>query len=724
MAAPAVRPREAPVTDTGGPAWFSWRTPGGLFEPFCAGWQAADGQPFVLRLARAQAAEMAAARPVIEPGERIVGDWGFNPIVSGRETPFGNGIRLDRGAAEARRREHPEQAAAIDALVEEWATWLRDNPRRRPLTCHASLALERVLEWGLDGMLAHVERHRARNVTGPGELADWYEALAVTVRGMSDFVLAHAAAVEQAGRSGESLRWLAHGAPRTFAEAVQLFYLVFLLAGHDSPGPIDRLLGPALARDADLPGDEAQALIDALWLKMAAKTAYGATLGGQLPDGGDAVNDVSYLCLEAIDRLRLLSPRTTVRWHSAIDPAFWRRAVEVNAAGAGYPSFVNDHAVVAAALARGRTLAEAREYTFVGCGQVFPHGRGHGSYEDVVINGARPFELALHNGRDPRTGEQLGPATGEPAELTNYAAFEAACRAQMDAHLTACIEHVNRRRAENVGQAFDLIRSLLTASCVERGLDWHGGGAEASEGMVDVVGLTTWIDSLLAVRHGVFEQGRLTLPELVAVLDSDWAEAEPLRRWFLRELPKFGNGDDAADDFAAAESARVDAHIRSHRTVFGGPWGLDVIGWSGAVAFGEQTGATPDGRRRGESLADCAGPAQGRNRQGLGTTLGACLRLPHATAHGPLAVSLRFPREAVDGVKGVDALQAVIETYFRGGGQQLQISVASTEELRAAQADPAAYDWLIVRVGGFNARFAELDRRWQDDLIARSEMGL
>jgi len=172
---------------------------------------------------------------------------------------------------------------------------------------------------------------------------------------------------------------------------------------------------------------------------------------------------------------------------------------------------------------------------------------------------------------------------------------------------------------------------------------------------------------------------------------------------------------------AAGELDRVNRHVRSHRTVFGCPWGVDVIGWSGALELGRHTGATPDGRRRGESLADCAGPAQGRNACGLTATLNSVLKLPHDHVHGPLVLSLRFPPGAVTGTGGVKRLRAVVETYFRGGGQDLQISIAGTDEMKAAREHPEAHRDLMVRIGGFSAYFVHLDPAFQDDMIARSE---
>jgi formate C-acetyltransferase len=96
--------------------------------------------------------------------------------------------------------------------------------------------------------------------------------------------------------------------------------------------------------------------------------------------------------------------------------------------------------------------------------------------------------------------------------------------------------------------------------------------------------------------------------------------------------------------------------------------------------------------------------------------------LPHGRTHGPLALSLRFTRSSLADADSHAKLRAAIETYFSQGGQQLQISAAGTEEMRAAQTNPEAHRNLVVRVGGFNAYYVELDRKWQEDMIARTEM--
>jgi len=709
-------------------------------EPFHEAWIEGEGMDDRVRFARSQKAELIAARPVIKPGELIIGNNALSPVVTSMSTPFQTGIRLNGQRLESVKADHPDASGRIAEIETYWEAWLAENRPHLPLTCHSSLAWERGLTLGLAGMREYVNSCRRAQMATRPECEPWYEGLFHALDGISGAIEAHARSARKAAEEADTFerrvelehiasvcQSIAHDRPQSFHEAVQLFYLLFLICGHDSPGPIDRYLYPFLKQDLErgvICRDEAQEILDCLWLKFEEKTAYGATIGGQLPDGSDASNELSLMCVSSIKRLRLLSPRTALRWHPGISPELFRAACDCVASGATYPAFVNDEAVIPAMLERGVFLEHARDYTFVGCGQVYPHGRGHGNYEDVVINSAKPLEWALNNGVDPVSGETRGPATGSPESFQSFDDFEEAYQRQMDHHISESIESINERRSRIAGRSFDFLRSLFSYSCVERGLDWHEGGTDYSEGMVDMVGLTTVTDSLIAVKQGVFEEKAITLSRLVEILNRDWEDAEPIRLFLLRRMPKFGNDSDEGDLPTVAEVGRVNEHIKTHKTVFGGPWGMDIIGWSGAVMYGRQTGATPDGRRRGEAVADCAGPAQGRNVSGLTSTLMSTAKLPHRAAHGPLALSLRFPKDVVRGEDGATRLGQVIEVYFREGGQQVQISIASTEDMKAAQRNPEAYESLMVRVGGFSAYFTKLDRGFQDDMIARSELAV
>ncbi len=688
-------------------------------EPFHAAWLAHDDAPFPLRLAHAQAAWRAAVRPVITPDAFIIGTPPSPAIISYPTGVFAWDFRLDPALAPG----HPDG----EAIVAYWQAWLAQRPAPNlpdlaglahtlwcsGLSCHSTQDYGLALEVGIDGLHARVDAHASAHP----EAADWYAALHVTLDGVSAYIAAHAI-----GEYAADCRHIAHHPPATFHQAAQLFEFLFLLNGHDSPGRLDQFLWPALARElavGSLTLDAAQEIVDGLYLQLAERYCYGATLGGQLPEGGDATNPLTWLCLNSIRRLRLLSPRTALRWHRGTPDDLFAATVHSIAGGATYPTLVNDETVLPGMTRRGATPEHARDYTFCGCGQVIPHGRAYGAYEDVILNGAKPLTLALHDGRDECTGAQLGPRTG--TDYPTFAALEEAVWTQCTALLTRGIAATNAVRAWGAARVPDYLRSLLTHSCVERGLDWRAGGADYHDGMVDVVGLTTLCDALLVLDRVVYQEKRLTLSAFTALLDADWAGDEALRNYCLREVPKFGNEDPAADGLLRRWLTRLNEWLFAQRTTFGGRWGLDIIGWSGAVYLGAGTGATPDGRRAGEALADCAGPAQGRDKNGVTAVLNSMLTLPAADTHGPLALNLRVPADAVRTEDGEARLAALLRSYLERGGMHLQVTVADAAVLHAAQADPDAHRDLLVRVGGFSAYFVELEARFQQDMLRRTE---
>ncbi|MHB9133183.1 MAG: pyruvate formate lyase family protein [Armatimonadota bacterium] len=707
-------------------------------EPFHDAWMTHADAPFRVRLAYAQGAWRAAVQPALVPGHLVLGTPPPQTVISYQTGVFAWDFHLNEALAT---NDHTRE------IVEYWKAWLAERPKPElpagmehlgavlgitGICCHSTQDYGLAIEGGLDGLRRQIAEARPRHP----EAAEWYDASEIALDGVAGYIQAHADAAERAAagaKGAQAAEWrllaancrhIASSPPATFLQAVQLFYFLFMLNGHDSPGRIDQYLYPPLQRELEagtITLEAAQEIVDCLYIKLAEHICYGATIGGQLPEGGDATNALSWLCLHSIRRLRLLSPRTALRWHREMPEEFFAAAVHSIATGATFPAIVNDEVVVPGMMRRGALEEHARDYTFCGCGQVTPAGRAYGSYEDLILNAAKLLTYALHDGRDEQSGIQIGLRTGEPAAFATFAELEQAVWAQCEALLTTGITATNAMRRWAADQVPDFLRSVVTHSCVERGRDWRAGGADYHEGMVDVVGLTTLADSLTAIKRLVYDQQKLSLPELTAILDQNWAGAEELFAECLLRQPKFGNEDPEADDMLCRWLTRINDWLFTQRTEFGGPWGIDIIGWSGAVILGEATGATPDGRRAGEALADCAGPAQGRDRSGITAVLNSMVKIPTCQVHGPLALSLRIPANAVETPEGEANLAALLRGYLERGGQHLQITIASAEEMRAAQLTPEQHRDLIVRVGGFSAYFVQLEQRFQVDMIRRTE---
>jgi len=711
-------------------------------EPFHDVWMANPDKPFDIRLAMAQAAWRASVHPVPEPHQLFAGSLLPQSIIRYATGVFEWDFILDESLA--------PQNPRGDGIVSYWKAYLESRPPRGKyenpsdafhhtfqifhMSCHSTMDFSMVMEGGINALREKVRNHMPLHP----ESAEWYEAVHIALDGACRYIRAHADAYEAAAATAEPAlaaeysaiaaicRNLADGnAPASFREACQLFWFLFYLNGHDSPGRIDRYLGPALQRDLDhgvLTMEEAQELCDCLYCKMAKQVAYGSTLGGQTPEGGDSTNAMTWLCLNSIRRLKLLSPRTALRVHKHTPPALLEEALRTCAEGATYPTFVNDEAVLPTMLCRGSSLEDARDYTFCGCGQVVHNGKAFGGHEELVLNAPKLLNLTLHRGKDELTGEAMGLDAGGIAMFETYEDLEFAVLRQITHALALMTEEIRLARQWGARYIPDFLRSALVHGCVENGKDFRRGGAKYHAGMMDVVGVTTLSDSLAAIRRVVFEDHICTLQELSDAMDANWEGHEDLYQACLH-APKFGNDDDAADLLNAKLVHYISDDLYRRDTLFGGHWGIDINGWSGAVELGAYTGATPDGRRRGEPLADCAGPAQGRDVCGATAVLHSMAKLPFAETHGPLVLSMKFSPRTVLG-ENLPRLRDLLKTYFSMGGMQFQPTVVNADDLRAARENPEAWRDLIVRVGGFSARFVDLLPPWQEDMIRRTENGL
>jgi len=86
---------------------------------------------------------------------------------------------------------------------------------------------------------------------------------------------------------------------------------------------------------------------------------------------------------------------------------------------------------------------------------------------------------------------------------------------------------------------------------------------------------------------------------------------------------------------------------------------------------------------------------------------------------GPL--DLRVARRLVEGEEGTARMAALIRSFVDSGGAMMTLTVADTEELRAAQREPDKYASLRVRMGGWSAYFTMLSRGQQEHHIRRQE---
>ncbi len=529
----------------------------------------------------------------------------------------------------------------------------------------------------------------------------------------------------------EMMQHLASQPPRTFWEAVQMTWIAHTIFQFDERwamalGRLDQFLWPFYQADraaGRVTQEDAQTLLDHLFAKL---TGLGGdvqniAIGGLTPAGEDATNELSFMILEACKRIGRPGGNITARVHKGTPNQFLIKCAEVIRTGVGYPAMFNDEIEVPALVAQGYPLAEARDYCFVGCIEVFIPGR-HAPWADSRFNLLRCLNLVIYNGIDSISGKQLGPATGEPATWEEFfAAYNAQLAHAVAAHAKA-IDNMEAACQANPAEYTSPYMSALTADCIDRGRDVNDGGARypANHGIA-AMGIGVTADALAAVRQFVYEQKRFTLDELRTMLSANFEGYAAERQLLLKGGPKYGNNDDRVDQLAVAVTEAVGTECLKYRTPQGGQYWALMAANVNNIHAGREVGATPDGRLALEPLSDAASPTFGRDLKGPTAVIRSVAKLPYHLCPGGNVINMKLHPSSLQGNAGLANVAAMIRTCFDLGGIQLQFNTTDREVLKAAMERPQEYEGLVVRVSGFSAQFVYLDKSVKDDILARTE---
>lgn len=604
----------------------------------------------------------------------------------------------------------------------------------------AMLDYDRLLQQGLPGLRANVAARLA--AASSEDAASFYRALLILLDTLTNSAryLARQArlAVDQAdaaddaeqfSRIADTLEALAVRAPASLHEAIQLVYLyTFHATLQCNYGRMDVYLGDFLA--ADLAAGRTtrdQALDDlcSFWQMMPSfeanlervKFDLRVIVGGRGRRNPTAADAFALLAMDASDRVRGIVPQLSLRCTRDMNPIVYRRALDLIGSGATYPILYNDDVNIPA-LMQAFTIDEAtaEQYVPFGCGEIVLDHHSFGT-PNALINLPKALELALHDGCDPVTGERSGPATGA---ATGFATFEDVWQAygRQVEYFTAAAAEFQDLAYRIVGEeAAFLGFSLLYDDCLERGKPLFSGGAAHLGGTYETYGNVTVSDSLTAIRHCVYERGLLTLAEVIGALDTDFTGAEALRKT-LRAAPKFGNDDAVADGMALRVQQHVGSITRSQRERTRlDSFLMAAINNSAHILLGRLTAASADGRRAGEPLTNGYTATNGQEKNGLTALLNSMSKLD-ARLHAGITHNLKLARSLFTTHRA--ALDMLLKTYFECGGTQAMITTLHHDDLRAALDHPEQYAHLIVRVGGFSARFIDLPPDTQREIIQRT----
>jgi len=613
-------------------------------------------------------------------------------------------------------------------------------------TDHMAIDNEKLLAIGVEGFIKEIQdRLASLDASNPDaqEARDFYRACTIALEGVIALAQRYAAearrlaAKENRKRRRAELERIAEVCERVpakpardFWEAVQSVWFLHLAfraeVGLMSVGRPDQYLYPfyeADRRSGRLSRQQARTLLQCWFIKLNElfTLPQGLIVGGQDAEGRECSNRLSHLMLEAAEGLRMVNPSIAVAWNGRTPRPLMLRAARMMARGLGHPAIFNDEVIIPGLVQAGVAERDARRYIHSTCVEITPVACSNIWIAHGYINLAKALELALHDGTDPVTGETAGPRTGAPECFRSLDDLIAAYQAQLAEMIRRNAEYMDEARNRARRQQRQPLLSPFVHDCLERGKDLSNGGGRYNFTYPQAVGSANVVDSLMVIKHFVFDTKQLTLPQLVEICDRDYQGAEDWRLRFVNHPAKWGNDLDEVDALARRLVEFWYSEVTKYTNPLGGQYRPGFLCFIYHGIFGKQTGATPDGRRALTPLADSMGAVQGRDRNGPTALLCSVNRLDFVPANGGMVLNLKFSPSAVRGAQGAEKLCDLLETYLRNGGFQVQVNVVDKETLIDAKRHPERWRGLVVRVGGYCDYFTALDPALQDELIARTE---
>lgn len=601
---------------------------------------------------------------------------------------------------------------------------------------HYAPNYEHFLKNGIDGTIKNIDISLEKYADDT-QKTDFLRAARKTMQAMSIVFEQYADEAEKLGlcEAAQCCRYIAHKAPTTFAQALQLMFMTHILFIYEGRyamalGRMDQFLYPYYEADkaaGRITREDAEDLVACAFYKFSEHTTLlggddvvNIAIGGVKPeDGSDAVNELSYIILNAVNDAHIPGPNLSARISKHTSADFIDECLKVVGTGLGYPAMMNDEVNIAALERYGYKKEDCRNYCMVGCIENFLQGK-QPPWTDDRYNSPKYIELALNNGVDMLSGKQIGPQTGEASEFLTMEQFMTALDEQMRYGAKCYMEHQHSHYKDPVNYQSPFL-SCFCDGCIESGIDINAGGAEyPSAHGACCMGIGTMADCLAAIEKLVYNDKVMTLSQMVDILKANFEGYEKERAMMLA-CPKYGNNDDFADKYA---KWFIDEHydiFKDYKTVDGGPIYIAIASNIQNISAGNCIAATPDGRFSQSEVSDAASPMHGMDKHGPTAALLSLAKPDYTKSATGTVVNQKYPPSAFEDDEKRRKLGALIRVYFNHGGQEIQINSISRDVLYDAINNPEKYSSMVVRVSGFSAYYTRLEKEVQLDILKRTE---
>jgi formate C-acetyltransferase len=547
--------------------------------------------------------------------------------------------------------------------------------------------------------------------------------------------------------AAEICDWISANTPRNFREALQLVWFneIIGIMSHGlgailAVGRPDQYLYPFYKAEIDageISNEEVIELLEEFIIKLSSNLMMlpgntgkatpelgtdhvALVVGGVDKDGKDGTNELSYLFVDAVENVKCMTISFSIRIAPGVTSRKWlERAIEIYTKTSG-TALYNDDVIVAALQNAGCSLEDARDYGIVGCIEPAPQGNAFPITAGNAISLPGLLEMTLNNGRRRLGGKIDGVRIGKSKEFKSYEEVWNAFLKLMKIMIDLTVKSSNIKdmvHAENYPNPFI---SMTTEGCIDNAIDLLQGGAKYNFNTISSGGFATVADSLYALKKIVFEDKELRMEEMLDILKNNFKKQEALRAKLKNKIPKFGNDHDGVDSIAQDLLNAFCEEVLSHSTIrLPGRYRPSLFSAGTHPLVGRYLGATPDGRKSGESVSNSLSPTNNTEKNGPTAVLNSLAKLDSTKIASGMSLNMRLLPLLLKDPENRSKLTDMVSTYFEKGGMHVQFNVVNQEDLIDAQAHPENYQDLVIRVSGYNAYFVNLTKTLQDDIIDR-----
>ena len=501
--------------------------------------------------------------------------------------------------------------------------------------------------------------------------------------------------------------------PQNMKEAIQLMWIYVGVSEIRNYGRMDN----QLARFLDDEQDAYKNIAEYFKVIRQRNTIYNGRiiLGGEGRHDLEKANKICSIALKVMKDLHLTEPQLTLRWSKDMPDSIFDNAIDCIESGCSYPLLYNDTVNIKNVKeSMNVSYKEAVDYVPLGCGEYVLDHKSIGS-PNGIINLAKVLEGLVNDGKCMITNKKIVKhyLTKEPNTFEElYDVYKQELDYQID--LLAKQEKFEYDYMNN--HCGYLFNSILYDNCIDRGKSLLNGGIDYLGGTLETYGNVNSGDSLYAIKKLVFDDKEIRYKDMVDAIRNNFIGYEEIREKCLNVI-KYGNDNPEVDEMINELNQYVAVTTKSKSEKYGlSSYLIVIINNDANSRLGYRTAATFDGRKAYEPLANALTPQSGAEKNGVTAVLNTVSSLDVNNMAGGV-YNLKLSHDFMNQHK--DMVKELLKIYFSSGGSQIMISVINQEELKDAMIHPEKYPNLIVRVGGFSARFIDLSPLVQKEIVSR-----